>query len=662
MGRIVSYLIFLALALFGAEGVAAQANLRLGATMQAEEISGRFAATVNQIDPATEVQALAGIASPADLPAMALEGLVDIAVVPLQVFHRAETRALRQPFLADGALGFRQVLNSEVGAYARYGLEEEGFRVLAFWQTGARTLASTTPIESLANLEGSKVAMRPNDPSADVLAAFGAEPVNTAFDETFFALQTGAIKSTTSAPYNDATISMGVNGVLSYAVDRPFSADVLVVLVPIATWDELDIVSQTALVEAAEAVAREWDVRVQADIDAFRVTAADNGIRLAVWSEDEFGTIQKVAASQASDMFGSIIGGEIVLAAYAAGSYRTRASAPDAADGRPAEVQEVYFVTDRARSSRGTLGQMFSGQRTGSNLTYGEATIEMKGLRRLDDNLEDTTEFRSVDLIPQDAFSDRVLTAVASTDRPVVIFIHGYNTSFADALARSAAMRADIARDAVVILFSWASEGTLLAYAYDESSWEIGKTNFKDFMRLVMAKVPSDRISLVAHSMGSRLLLDFIESLQDRDLDPDATRFADFVFAASDVSKDRFLQIENRTGRHPLSAFAQEVTVYVSQYDRPLYLSYMVHRDERLGRSAPKDMVDDPDIVAIDAADIDPHKLYHAATKIMRHSYVFDKIEGVTDLAETLAEAVSPGTGRERRNIGTRVYLGLKKR
>ncbi|MCF3595731.1 TRAP transporter substrate-binding protein DctP [Rhodobacteraceae bacterium LMO-12] len=662
MGRIVSCIAVLALALFGAGGVAAQASLRLGTTAQADGIAGRFAEAVSQIDPATKVDTLVGIVGPSDLQEMAQAGLVDIAVLPLQLFDLAETRPLQQPFLADGALEFRQVLNSEVGAYARYGLEEEGFRVLAFWQTGARTFASTTPIENIANLEGKTVVMRPNDPSAGVLAAVGAKPVNVAFAEVFAALDSGAFDSTTIAPYSDASISLGFNRVVSYAVDRPFSSDVLVVLMPIDTWGQLDIVSQTALVEAAEAVAGEWDERVQADIGAFRETAADNGIRLAAWSEDDFGTVRTVAASQANEFFGSDIGGEIVLAAYAAGSYGAPAPVPSADDLRPAETQEVYFVTDRARSSRGTLGQTFSGKRTGSNLTFGEATVEMKSSRRLDDDVEDATEFRTIDLISQEAFNNQVLTEIAAADQPVVIFVHGYNTSFSEALARSATVRADIAPEAVVILFSWASEGTLLAYAYDESSWEIGKTNFKDFLRLVMAKVPTDRISLVAHSMGSRLLLDFIESLQDRDLDPDDARFADFVFAASDVSKDRFLLIENRTGRHPLSAFAEEVTVYVSQYDRPLYLSYMVHRDERLGRSVPEDMVDDPDIVAIDAADIDPRKLYQAATTIMRHSYVFDKVEGVTDLAETLAEAVSPGTGRERRTIGIRDYLGLKKR
>lgn len=662
MGRIVSYITFLGLSLFGADGLAAQASLSLGAAMQAEEISRRFAETVSQIDPATEVDALAGIAGPSELPEMAQVGAVDIVVVPLQVFNRVETQALKQPFLADGALEFRQVLNSEVGAYARYGLEEEGFRVLAFWQTGARTYASRTPIESLASLDGKQVVTRPNDPSAGVLAAVGARPANVGFAEVFTALETGAFDATTLAPYSETSISMGFNRVVSYVVDRPFSADVSVVLVPIATWDGLDIVSQTALVKAAEAVATEWDDRVQADIGEFRRTAAENGIRLSAWNNDDFGTIQNVAASQANEIFGSDIGGEIVLTAYAAGSYRTPVPVPDAQNLRPAETQEVYFVTDRARSSRGTLGQMFSGHRSGSSLTFGEATVEMRGSRRLDDDMEDATEFQTVNLIKQADFSDRVLREIAASDKPVVIFVHGYNTSFAEGLARSATMRADIARDAVVILFSWASEGTVLAYAYDESSWEIGKTNFKDFMRLVVAKVPTDRISLVAHSMGSRLLLDFIESLQDRDLDPDAARFADFVFAASDVSKDRFLQIENRTGQRPLSAFAEEVTVYVSQFDRALYLSYMVHRDERLGRSPPKDMVDDPDIVAIDAADIDPRKLYQAATMITRHSYVFDKVEGVTDLAETLAEAMSPGTGRERRNAGTRVYLGLKKR
>ena len=310
------------------------------------------------------------------------------------------------------------------------------------------------------------------------------------------------------------------------------------------------------------------------------------------------------------------------------------------------------------------MGNQFSARRAIADLSFGEALIGLRSGRRLDDDLKDVTEIFDVTLIDDDVFTEQTLKDIADSGAPVIIYLHGYNNTFADALRRGAVLNADHAPDAVVIVYSWASEGLTLSYAYDESSSESSTTSFKDFMYFVTKVIPAERISIVAHSMGARVLLPFVESLQDRDLNPQGNRFANLVFAASDVSQDRFLNVEDRPlvrPVQPLSAYAEEVTVYVSQYDWALKLSVFVHRDKRLGRAKPEDMVEDPDIITIDAADIDPRRFYQNFTTINRHSYIFDKPEGVQDLADMLARVPPPRAGREWRQVGTRDYLGLRK-
>ncbi|MEQ9040831.1 MAG: TRAP transporter substrate-binding protein DctP [Silicimonas sp.] len=637
-----------------------QTSLALGTTGDILDAASRFAELVVEQDDQTSVTVSSDIVEARALPGAALEGIIQIAVVPLPFLDLPEGDVLLQPFLAEDAAGIRRVISSEVGAYTQYRIELQGFRVLAFWQIGTSTLTTTTPIRSAAELEGRKVALFSNDPSTNTMLALGASPSFPVFAEVVSGLQAGAFDSVI-APHSRDNFAFGLYEQATFTVDRPFRSDIRAVLIPIQRWDELDVVSQTALVDAARVVASEWDERVQRDIDIFRETSSDAGITLIAWNQEDVFTIRTAAVSVASERIDQEIGEDLVLSAYEA----AQAQPAPLAEGEPHQQGDfpIYFATDRQRSTRGGLGHQFSARRAVADLSFGEALVGLHSDRRLDDDLGDVTEIFSVTQIEDDDFVQGTLEEIADSGAPVVIYVHGYNNTFSNALRRGAVLNADHAPDAVVIVYSWASEGLTLAYAYDESSSESSATSFKDFMYFVTQKVPPERISVVAHSMGARVLLPFVESLQDQNLDPMGNQFANLVFAASDVSQDRFLNVEERPRVRPvqpLSAYAEEVTVYVSQHDRALKLSFFVHQDERLGRAKPNDMINDPDITAIDASDIDPRRIYHDVTFINRHSYIFDKPEGVQDLAETLARVPPPRAGQEWRRVGTRDYLGLK--
>ena len=640
----------------------AQTNVTLGTTGDILDATSRFAELVSEQDDQTTVTTLPDTVEAGALPGAALEGIVQIAVVPLPFLDLPESDALLQPFLAEDAAGIRRVISSEVGAYTQYQLELQGFRVLAFWQMDTITLTTTTPIRSAADLAGRKVALFSNDPASDTMLALGATPsFPAAFEEVVSGLQAGAFDSVI-APRSRDNFAFGLYEQASFTVDRPFRSDIRAVLISIQRWDELDIVSQTALVDAARAIALEWDERVQGDIETFREASGFEGINLISWNQEDISTIRKAAVSVASEKFDQDIGEELILSAYEA----AEAQPAPSAEGEPRQESDfpVFFATDRQLSTRGGLGNQFSGRRAVADLSFGKALVGLHADRRLDADLEDVTAILSVTQIEDEDFVQGTLEQIADSGAPVVIYLHGYNNTFANALRRGAVLNADHAPDAVVIVYSWASEGLTFAYAYDESSSESSATSFKDFMYFVTQKVPPERISIVAHSMGARVLLPYLESLQDRNLNPQGNQFANLVFAASDVSQDRFLSVEERPRVRPvqpLSAYAEEVTVYVSQHDRALKFSFFVHQDERLGRATPNDMINDPDITAIDAADIDPRRIYHDVTLINRHSYIFDKPEGVQDLSETLARVPPPRGGQEWRRVGTRDYLGLKK-
>jgi esterase/lipase superfamily enzyme len=140
--------------------------------------------------------------------------------------------------------------------------------------------------------------------------------------------------------------------------------------------------------------------------------------------------------------------------------------------------------------------------------------------------------------------------------------------------------------------------------------------------------------------MGGRILIDYIVKLQNTETPTDELRFANLVFAASDITQDLFEQkVAGPSGKpeRSLVAFAKTVTVYSSEHDRALGFSHEIHRDKRLGLSTKRDLFLAPGLVTIDASSIDPAKFYQKFTTATRHSYVFDKAKGVSDLAATIA-------------------------
>jgi hypothetical protein len=110
-----------------------------------------------------------------------------------------------------------------------------------------------------------------------------------------------------------------------------------------------------------------------------------------------------------------------------------------------------------------------------------------------------------------------------------------------------------------------------------------------------------------------------------------------------------------------LIAFAKTVTVYSSEYDRALGFSHEIHRDKRLGLSTKQDLFLASGLVTIDASSIDPAKFYQKFTTATRHSYVFDKAKGVSDLAGIIAN-VSPQdrTGLVQDARGQKIFWRMR--
>ncbi|MEQ1825285.1 MAG: alpha/beta hydrolase [Pirellula sp.] len=176
-------------------------------------------------------------------------------------------------------------------------------------------------------------------------------------------------------------------------------------------------------------------------------------------------------------------------------------------------------------------------------------------------------------LEPDDFFRD----VQAKGRDSALVFIHGFNVRFDDALRRTAQLTADLDYRGIPVLYSWPSKGKTLAYTYDESNVGWTVPHLEEFLLDLKTKANVEHIHVVAHSMGNRALLGVVERFGLQGVgSPVLSRV---VMAAPDVDSQEF---QNRFSGL-LQRVAVATTVYGSKNDRALQLSESIHGYDRLG-------------------------------------------------------------------------------
>jgi esterase/lipase superfamily enzyme len=182
-----------------------------------------------------------------------------------------------------------------------------------------------------------------------------------------------------------------------------------------------------------------------------------------------------------------------------------------------------------------------------------------------------------------------------------VIYVHGYGEYFAKNCWRAALLQARLGLDDRMLLFSWPSS-SYLTYIGDAKDLERSIDELNELLTRAVQAVGHDRIVLMAHSMGSRGL---VAALQARS--NEAEKFHSAIFVAPDIRRDVF-----RENVQMLQQRVSDITVYMSDHDRVLWLSTTVNVSGRLGVASEFDLehANVVDISPTGTNDITGH-LYH---------------------------------------------------
>lgn len=267
-------------------------------------------------------------------------------------------------------------------------------------------------------------------------------------------------------------------------------------------------------------------------------------------------------------------------------------------------LQPVFFATDRKPAPAGAaLEASFTAGRA-LDVSYGVTVVSIpknhtignverpkfRWFRLSREAETDADHFRIKGITPLDRAA--FVTELKDGPDSVLLFIHGYNVPFADAVFKAAQIAFDANFPGTVLAFSWPSAGEFIKYDRDRESAEFAIPDLVQIFRLLSNEIGKKNVYIVAHSMGNQVL---VNALVQSALSRATLTINELVMAAPDVDKDVFARKVDE-----IRSVASNITVYASAADKALLASGEKSCGTRLGFVGPSGPNIFPGIEVID--------------------------------------------------------------
>jgi esterase/lipase superfamily enzyme len=156
----------------------------------------------------------------------------------------------------------------------------------------------------------------------------------------------------------------------------------------------------------------------------------------------------------------------------------------------------------------------------------------------------------------------------------VIVFVHGYNTNYQEAVYRVAQLEKDSGFPGAVVAFAWPSLGTLTGYVADRESTTYSRDYLENTLN-GLARTPGvKRIHIIAHSMGNWLAVETLRQARIRGNSAFLPKLGEVFLMSPDIDIDVF-----RTQLDTIGKLNQPITVAISRDDRALGFSQRLAGD-----------------------------------------------------------------------------------
>ncbi|MDP9592260.1 alpha/beta fold hydrolase [Shinella sp. AETb1-6] len=254
---------------------------------------------------------------------------------------------------------------------------------------------------------------------------------------------------------------------------------------------------------------------------------------------------------------------------------------------------DLLVATTRAPSSQ--PGVLFSGER-GSELAVSDIVVSIPP-----DDKRKVGQVQWPKKLPADPMKDFSTVSVKPIDgakaadgwlgrnlpksRRVLIFVHGFNNRYEDAVYRFAQIVHDSKTDAAPVIFTWPSRASIFDYSYDKESTNYSRDALEELLRAAVNTPEVGEITIMAHSMGTWLAVETLRQMAIRD-GRVPKKIQQVILASPDLDVDVFGQQMRAIGKDKKDR--PNFTLFVSRDDRALTLSRRISGNvDRLGQINP---------------------------------------------------------------------------
>jgi len=340
----------------------------------------------------------------------------------------------------------------------------------------------------------------------------------------------------------------------------------------------------------------------------------------------------------------------------------------------------VHFATNRIWDGKDGFGDACCDPP--GRLLAGKATCEASG----DPALEGHCTYVAV-ATPDDPDTGLIdtlggwLDLAFAESRLPLLFVHGFNFRFAEAMARTASLCAWLeaggAPELAPFAFTWPSNGIGSLDAYHDDQKDAARSGLA-LARLIAALAtmrPKTAPVYLAHSMGARTTRYGMEAMRPMLAGLPKPVFRQTVIMAGDDVADvldhpwRAATPDSSAGAlRPLAELARHVTIGVNPDDGVVWLiSGTVNRGNRLGTAGPAHPGDLPENVrvvdysyVVAGKDVKPVPQTEAETNWIGHQYFRNDPRVRVDLAKLLTTDGAPETVPGRRPAEIRPDIAIK--
>lgn len=253
-------------------------------------------------------------------------------------------------------------------------------------------------------------------------------------------------------------------------------------------------------------------------------------------------------------------------------------------------------------------------------------------------NPEKYVILETMDPRPEDTVMAQMEAVMAKGGTSTLLYIHGFNVSVDTAARRAGQLTYDLNWKGPSFFFSWPSlnRGDPLGYNADQERARDSRPALEAVINRI-AETDTDRIVIIAHSMGTDLLAQALELMEARK-SPALAKIETVILAAPDINASIF----QNAIVPAINSIKQQnekfsVTVYASANDSALLLSDGLNGRERIGVMS---SISDTQrsafspVVMVDAS--------LAETNFFGHTYINDNPSVIADVYCMLQKGPEP--------------------